>query len=838
MHQRRFLCLFVPVLWCISGCILGSASAQAADVVSVSPQGAVKKVQQVLVRFSSDMVAMGDPRSTKDPFKLDCKTNQKKTPPFKTRWADSRNWSLDFDKPVEAGVRCTLKAAADLKDLNGERVQALDEYSFSTSGPALLGVAPIYGQIEPEQYFVALTDGPLDLKSIEEGAYFEVSGMPDKIRASVVTPKDRTAVIEAAIKDNWRWREHLKVKKYDAFLILGAARRFPESSQVVLHWTKGVRSLSGLAVEEEQNFKFRVVPKFEATFNCERTAPERPCNPILDMRVNFTNRLPLAALKGAKLVAGDGKIWTPIELEAGDQNKNLSTSVPGMHKRQVGVDVISNFEDKQVSSLTFKAPFPEQTAFKLSLPNGLKDELGRPLDNQKNFPLDTATDEYSPLLKFSASFGILELKADPILPVSVRNLEKKIATQQVVFEGKTLNVQSMTDIIKWYVAVNEKDYRYNERNTPLLGEKDGTKFEVEKPKSERDFELLGVPLKKPGFYVVEMNSARLGKALTDKGPMFVATGALVTDLAVHFKKGRESSLIWVTQLSNAKPVAQAKVTVLTRNGRVLTSAQTDANGILKLGRVAYPCGIENADKESDASSEPTCEVFAFAQKDNDISFASSEWSKGIESYRFNTPTEYLSKQWGPHVMHTVLDRMAAQPGETVNMKHFLREHLSTGFGLMKDSRLPKRVLVVHQGSRKTYTLPFEFDKASGTATGKFPIPKNAQLGTYTIYLSNRDQMPTKSGDEPDPFDWSAQVTGSFVVAEYRLPLMKANVAIQGRPLIAPREAKLDLSAGYLSGGPARGLKVKVRASLGRGYFALWSREDATLPFTQTRSNLA
>ena len=295
MHQRLFLstCSFAFsfLLTCYAH------SAQAAEVVSMAPQGSVKKVQQVLARFSSDMVALGDPRSLRDPFKLECQAGKSQLPPHKTRWADQRNWSLDFDKPLPAGVRCTLKATNDLKDLAGEKLNGLREYTFSTSGPALLGVAPIYGQIEPEQYFVALTDGPLDLQSVNDFAYFEVAGMPDKVRATVVNPKDRVAIIEAAVKDNWRWRDYRKLKKYDAFILLGATRRFPEDAKVVLHWPKGVKSQSGLAVEEEQSFEFRVVPKFEATFSCERTAPEKPCNPILDMRIAFTNRLPLASLK-------------------------------------------------------------------------------------------------------------------------------------------------------------------------------------------------------------------------------------------------------------------------------------------------------------------------------------------------------------------------------------------------------------------------------------------------------------------------------------------------------------------------------------------------------------
>jgi uncharacterized protein YfaS (alpha-2-macroglobulin family) len=141
------------------------------------------------------------------------------------------------------------------------------------------------------------------------------------------------------------------------------------------------------------------------------------------------------------------------------------------------------------------------------------------------------------------------------------------------------------------------------------------------------------------------------------------------------------------------------------------------------------------------------------------------------------------------------------------MKHILREHRETGFAMMSKKRLPKRVLVVHQGSQKTYTLPFEFDKSSGTAIGKFSIPKDASLGRYKIYLSNKEKLPNKETEETDSFESEARESGHFIVGEYRLPLMKANVKIQGEPLVRPSEVKVDLSANYLSGGPAKGLKV-------------------------------
>jgi uncharacterized protein YfaS (alpha-2-macroglobulin family) len=821
-------------------------NAQASEVISFFPTGSVKQVQQVTVRFSEDMIAMGDPRSKNDPFIISCNEasqNQEseeeqdstavKNPKFTTRWADNKNWVLDFEKPLKSGMRCNFKLKSDVKSLLGAKVKGLDQYSFSTSGPALLGVAPTYGDIEPDQYFVTLIDGAVDPKSVEAKAYFEVEGMRDRVGINIITGSDRESVIKASLKNNWRWKSYKnlleqkpvkpfsQIKEMENFIVLAGNRRFPEGVKVVLHWPQGILSTSGLPVEEAQQFEFNVIKPFEAKFSCERTAPDRPCNPILDMTLNFSARVPLKSLAGAKLVSSNGKTWTAVELIQGDQNKNIDGTLNTTPKTSVGVKIISNFEDKQVEHLTFKAPFPEATKFKLVLPSKIRDELQRPLSNQKKYPLEIATDEYSPLVKFPSTFGILELKADPILPVSVRNIEKQMAIQQVTFEGKSLNLSNQStaaEIIGWYKNVSSKEYDYEKRGSPILSEGVGTKFQLPKPLGARELELVGIPLKKPGFYVVEMASPKLGQALIGSSPMYVSTAALVTDMAVHFKKGRESSLIWVTELSTAKPVIGANVAILDSKGKELAKGVTNKDGVLRLGVIKYPCHFNADSEDSERYDYNNCEIFAFAQKGEDVSFSSSEWSKGIESYRFNISNEYLNRQWGPMVMHTVLDRMAAQPGDAIQMKHVVREHRENGFAMMNQKRLPKRVLIVHQGSQKTYTLPFNFDKSTGTAIGKFTIPKDASLGRYSIYLSNKNQLPKKENEESEPFDWSAQETGHFVVSEYRLPLMKASVKIQGTPLVRPLEVKTDLSANYLSGGPAKGLKVKLRASLQPGSF--------------------
>lgn len=790
-----------------------SSLAWSAAVLSFTPTGSVKNIQQVVVKFSTEMTALGDPHSLITPFAVTCST--KNQPKYISRWADTQTWVLDFDKPMQSGISCAFKIKADVKDLAGQVVAGLDEYSFSTAGPMLLGVAPTYGEIESDQFFVALADSPLNVASVAEKAYFEVQGLPDRVGVQIITGADRETVIQAAIRDNWRWSSYKKlikqkpfrklsqINEFNNFIVLAAQRRFSENVNVVLHWPAGILSQTGLPVEEPQKFDFKVIEPFRAQFYCERTRADRPCNPILNMRLDFSRAVPGKFLKDVKLQSTNGQAWSPLEIKKNDDT---------------------------FQSLTFEAPFPAATQFKIILPKNIQDELGRKLENQNKFPLTVATDDYSPLLKFAAPFGILELKAEPVLPVSVRHIESPVATQQLSFEGQTLslnNQSQISEIIKWYQNVITKNNRYDQRNQSLLTENQGSKIQLPKTLNEKESELLGIPLKKAGFYVIEMKSPKLGEALTNTGPMYVATAALVTDMAVHFKKGRESSLVWVTQLSNAKPVADAQVSLRLSSGKELAKGKTNRDGILQLGPLSYPCETtsEVGDESSDLNGEGVslsvdkCEIFAFAQKAEDLSFVSSNWSKGIESYRYNVPTEYLSREWGPVVMHTILDRMVAQPGEKIQMKHILREHTSLGFSMMDAKKLPKKVLIVHRASGKTYTLPFQFDSSTGSALGQFVIPAGATLGHYAIYLSNREASGHKEVDSSESFDWSSQETGHFIVSEYRLPLMKTTVKIQGDVLIQPTEVKTDLSAQYLSGGPAKNLKVKIRGLIQPAYFS-------------------
>ena len=281
-------------------------------------------------------------------------------------------------------------------------------------------------------------------------------------------------------------------------------------------------------------------------------------------------------------------------------------------------------------------------------------------------------------------------------------------------------------------------------------------FKIPKTLGPGAFEVVGIPLKKPGLYIVEIESAILGKALLDPPrPMYVPAAALVTNLSVHFKQGRDASLVWVTTLDTAAPVPGAEVAVTACDGGVLWSGQTDANGIARIdaalppaaGAGACAAGLPEGDGFQPFDPMVSGEgLFITAHTAEDMSFVHSSWNEGIEAWRFKLPVETGS---GPVIVHTIFDRSLLRAGDIVHMKHLIRRNTMSGFALPPSDRLPDSVSIRHAGSNQTYELPVAWD-AAGVAESQWAIPREAKLGVYSVRLVRKGGPgETPSGGEGD-----------------------------------------------------------------------------------------
>jgi len=774
-----------------------------ARVESFVPEGTVKDVRQVQVTFSEQMVPFGDPTRAVQPFDLSCPASGR------GRWVDGRHWVYDFDNDLPAGIKCTFSLRPGLKALSSRALEGQTSFSFSTGGPSIVSSNPYEGSesISEDQVFILQVDGEPVEESVLQNAWFRVEGIEERIGLKLIKGTEREAILKA----EYRWQE----KPPRPLVLVQGKRRFPSSVRVDLVWGEGIATQSGVATEEQQVLPFKTRSPFTATFGCSRVNAESECIPLTRMFLSFSAPIPWTKARQLTLTGPGGKKWVPYEED------EANSTQPGDKERMV-------------HSVDFKPPFPPRSSFRIDLPSSVQDDSGRTLSNAASFPLTVKTDDYPPLAKFAGEFGILEWKSDPILPVTLRDLEPEVKGQQVKATGATASLPAEApkpaapalgtagarnrpaipgtvlripsdeagQILFW---LKKMDSRSRERSIfeGVTGAS-AKPIRVPKPGGGKAFEVVGIPLPDPGFYVVELQSEILGAALLENpGPMFVPTTALVTNLSVHLKLGLESSLVWVTSLDQAQPVNGASVQVCDCDGKPLWEGKTDAQGLARV--TGLP--TEPPDCQSPNYSEFNRGLTVFARSGPDMAFVHSSWNRGIEPWRFSISTEYDNSLVAAH---TVLDRSLLRAGETVHMKHVLRRHVTGGFAQVPDDQKPGTVSIRHGGSDQEYELPLKWD-ALGLAETEWKIPADAKLGQYQIVFKEKQKDVEQGGRQ-----WYST---DFRVEEYRVPLLKASLQFPKEPLIRASQVNVDIGVQYLAGGGASRLPVRLRYRVSDG---LWT----------------
>lgn len=803
---------------CLALCLATATwAAQALEIVALSPQGEISQVQQVQIKFDKSAVQFGDPKAPA-PVTLHCSDAQ--VSQGTGRWLSDRSWVYDFNKALPPGVRCQIQTKAGFKSPQGETLTGTTRYAFNTGGPYVKSIQPsLWEKIDEDQFFTLQLNGPASLQSVQKNVWCQVSDLGEKVPARLLSDKERQDLLKAQGLSKQAQASPL------SFVTLACNRRLSQSAKVQLVFGKGVSTPGteqspGVANAVEKRFDYQVRDPFEASFNCERENANAACLPIRPMTLNFNAPVPVKLLQGIRLINGKDSIKPIFDASDGD--------------------------DAVADSVSFASPLPEKTALSITLPKGFQDASGRSLRNADSFPLQTATGSMPPLAKFAASpFGIVERLAEPngtaMLPVTLRNVEAQLKLKSLnTATGKvsTLKADTDADIIAWFRKVqhynnywisrpqalkdtggkvpppldsNENSMVQSRMVSLLQSQAQAKTLNLPQPAAQdpRPFEVVGIPLA-PGFHVVEIASQKLGTSLLDERhgaqrTMYVRTSALVTNLGVHFKLGRENALAWVTTLDKGQPVAGAKVAVSDCSGKTVAKGITNAQGMATLKGIspeAPKCGTgygEDSYRQAYFVSARAAQALPGGKGTvEDLAFTWSDWNRGIESWRFGLNTDFSPQP--DQVAHTVFDRTLLRAGETVSMKHVLREQNIQGFGL--PSSRPETLRITHVGSGQSYTEPLTWRKtATGglSAENSFAIPAEAKLGAYQVALIN------SAGDRSF---W----TGRFRVEEFRLPVFEGRIAPQEKkPLVNVKNVPVDVQINYLSGGPAVNLPVRVSA---------------------------
>ncbi len=801
----------------ISGWFLGAQFASAFEIASLSPQGQVAKVDRVVAKFDEAAVIVGDSKASA-PLVIRC--NDAQATKGSGRWINERTWSFDFHADLPPGVSCTVQAVPGLMSPKGVALTGALSFGFGTGGPFVKSIWPYEGKrIDEDQYFALRLNGEATEASVLANVWCAVEGLGERVGVRLVGGKERIAFLQSQ-----GWIEDAKRAPLSV-VTLACKRSFSAAAKVQLVFGKGVATPSGVANAEETRFHFQVHEPFAANFNCERENARSACLPIRPMYLSFNAPVPKKLLRGIRLQSGSQTfkpvLWGESEGAADD--------------------------DSVGDMVRFVDVFPELTQFTVVLPKDFKDASGRSLRNADSFPFKVATGAMPPLAKFAAApFGILERFAEPngvaLLPVTLRRVEAALSLQsKAVGTVSALKPESDADIIAWFEKVQRYDmarvsrrvaardlkspipepmdvndrFEVQSRMLSLLqGQTDVKTLDLPQPQGNdpRPFEVVGIPLE-AGFHVLEIASPLLGEALLDerhgaKRTMFVRTSALVTNLGVHFKLGRENSVAWVTTLDKGAPVANAQVRVSDCQGKEVAQGKTDARGIVSLsGIAALPpsCAREGFYKPayfvSARAAQPAGDGKGVV---NDMAFTWSDWNRGIEAWRFNVPTDIGDTP--QERAHTIFDRTLLRAGETVGMKHILRRQTSQGLGLV--AQTPDALVVTHQGSGQQYVQPLQWRKtATGghSAESSFAIPPSAKLGVYRVEMRSGNAANYSRG-------YNSFFSGEFRVEEFRMPVLEGRIAPSDKkPLVGVKAVPVDVHVNYVSGGGAVNLPVRVSA---------------------------
>ena len=251
----------------------------------------------------------------------------------------------------------------------------------------------------------------------------------------------------------------------------------------------------------------------------------------------------------------------------------------------------------------------------------------------------------------------------------------------------------------------------------------------------------------------------------------------VTDLGLSVKDSPQGTLVWVTRLSDASPVAEARVTLWTLDGKVAARGLTDEQGIVVL-------------PDTDVRIPHRWWQLAFfvsAEKDGDTAFVGSDWTEGIEPWAFDVHRN--EEEAKPVLRGTVFpDRGVYKLGEQVRLKAILRSDTPRGMALLPAGQAVK---IEVKNSRddvvdeRSVTL-----NEWGGVDWTFDLPQEAPMGTYRV----RARVEGQNGG----------AGGSFLVAAYRKPDFRVDAALGAEPPVAGAALKGTVTGRYLFGAPMAG----------------------------------
>ncbi len=292
-----------------------------------------------------------------------------------------------------------------------------------------------------------------------------------------------------------------------------------------------------------------------------------------------------------------------------------------------------------------------------------------------------------------------------------------------------------------------------------------------------------------------------------KRPLTRATLVQATNLGISVKDSPQNTLIFVTRLDNAAPVAGARVSIVRLDNSTFWTGTTGADGVA----VAPQTPLR------DEREWMKLAFIVTAEKDGDVAYVGSDWNEGVTAWSFGLPFDLVESS--SLLRGSVFsDRGVYRLGEEVHLKAILRANTPTGVRPLpagtavsvavrdgEDRLVDRRSVTTGKWSSAEWTLQLPSDGSLGDYSVRAYLEADRRKDTARPGMPRLGREGEQAGDQAVPYE--KLVSGSFLVAAYRRPDFRVDVKLESPSAIAGSTLAGAVSARYLFGAPTGGRPV-------------------------------
>ena len=730
-----------------------SLAMAAPTVVDAGPTGITREVRQVRMRFSDEMVALGD-SAAPDAASINCGEGKVKAV---GHWIDGRNWVGEFAVPLADGVACTVRPAA-LTSVKGESLARFAAWSFNTGGPRAELIDPRRDDTREEAIAIFKPSVAVDAASLR---HLRCEVATNATPVTILGGARRQAVLSG-------WRITPGVNTADAIVAQCGSKPWPNSTQINWTWDKRI-SANGLTSLVDVMYRQRVRDVFSYVVECQQRPGRASCDPRGPLTLDFSEPLDRSVAQTITLHGSSGK----------DYPLKTGCAYTGPCRR-----------------FTATAPFQEGESVTPVFATLLHDADGRPM------VMPHADRRAIQIARLPAYVGIVQGNVTlPWTPgsqarvaVATRNAEPEIAVRGWRFGGAPRDIPALLALHRMAVSnfdevlggdLPAQPYAASHAVLARVGGTAPAMHEQTVRPAGPAMEFVALPMSGYGSWLVEADNPRYRAALDAQKEATSyrqsARPALVqlTNLQISARLSADHpSLLWVTAIDSGKPVGGAEVELWSCDGQRLAHTVSQADGRVPFARLpATPhCDPRNG--------VPSDEFWIVVRNGDDICVLKSS---ALEELRVEM------------VGHTILDRVLFKAGETVSMQTLARLPVAAGFALPKPFTGKLKIYFNYNDLVDEKEVAFD---AAGSATAAWMIPQTARLGAYRFTVSDTAGNTISNG--------------YFQIEDYRMPAFDASLTGATAWHGERQDISLSASLRFLAGGAAAGQQVTLRGTYGGG----------------------